>query len=314
MRRIILVPGNFIKEKKNKGIDIYVSLLDLGIVPAATVEAEYGNFVLEGTYKTLAHHAPGWSNNPPPCIVKVEPIPEHIAGDIIVSHLDLDAIGGCLALVGEKPQDDSFWEAAAFIDLNGINRLSKLSSKIQDQLNAFYAWKQKQPLSYFSEITEVTNHVINASKVLEQIIKYDPNNGEQDWKIRELIQTGKNWYSKLSERVGQSLVFENEYLRVFKSEKNTYTASSYFSPKFERIVKATITYNTNTKALTLAFEDGGKEYKADKIMQELFGEDAGGHAGISGSPRGQAMTEEDFKLLWLHVDTLLQSNYQSILL
>ena len=33
----------------------------------ATVEAEYGDIVIEGTVITLAHHVRKYKHNPPPC-------------------------------------------------------------------------------------------------------------------------------------------------------------------------------------------------------------------------------------------------------
>lgn len=194
MRRIILVSGSFIKENIDKDVKINAALFKLGIFPLATVEVEYGNFVLEGSYATLAHHVSGWSHNPPPCIAEVDPIPETLSGDIIISHLDLDAIGGCLALCGMKPQDDSFWEAAAFIDINGVHHLPKLPQKIQDQLNAFYTWKQNQAWPYFLEITDVTMLVRNASAILREIFQYNPNLDDPDSKSQKLIQRGRDWY------------------------------------------------------------------------------------------------------------------------
>ena len=43
--------------------------------------------------------------------------------------------------------------------------------------------------------------------------------------------------------------------------------------------------------------DGGKRVSAKELVQELWGNEAGGHTGIAGSPRGQEMTEKDMKQL-----------------
>ncbi|HHU53199.1 MAG TPA: hypothetical protein GXZ43_03870 [Clostridiaceae bacterium] len=58
----------------NKDVQGNEALFKLGIIPLATVEAEYGNYVLEGSYVTLAHHVSGWSHNPIPCITEINPI------------------------------------------------------------------------------------------------------------------------------------------------------------------------------------------------------------------------------------------------
>lgn len=298
MIRIILVPGNFISDNLANVKNIRLALNVLDINPVASVEAEYGNFVLEGTMVTLAHHAKEWRHNPPPCIVEVDPLPQDVAGDIIVSHLDLDTIGGCLTLCGNKPEDDNFWNAAAYIDLHGIHHLPDLAVQVQDQLNAFYAWKQKQSWPYFSEISDVTEHVARAAVTIVDIIKND----------KKLIEAGKTWQSEIESRLESSLLCENSQLRIFRPDGNVFTASSYYSPQYERIVKSTISFNTNTQTLTLAFEDGGKEFSASEIMQKLFGSGAGGHPGIAGSPRGQSMTEIEFDKLCKYVNQLLHND------
>ena len=43
--------------------------------------------------------------------------------------------------------------------------------------------------------------------------------------------------------------------------------------------------------------DGGKKVSAKELVQELWGNEAGGHPGIAGSPRGQEMTEKDMQQL-----------------
>ena len=43
--------------------------------------------------------------------------------------------------------------------------------------------------------------------------------------------------------------------------------------------------------------DGGKKVSAKELVQELWGNEAGGHPGIAGSPRGKEMTEKDMKQL-----------------
>ncbi|HHU53198.1 MAG TPA: hypothetical protein GXZ43_03865 [Clostridiaceae bacterium] len=170
----------------------------------------------------------------------------------------MDTVGGCLALCGMKPQDNSFWEAAAFIDINGPHHLPKISQKLQDQLNAYFAWEKNQSWPHFLKITDVTMLVKNASIILQEIINYNPNIQDPDSISQKLIQCGQKWYSEIRVKVEKALVYENEHFRVFKPSTDIFTASSYYSSKFNRIVKATITYNTNTEVLTLAFEDGGK--------------------------------------------------------
>lgn len=95
-----------------------------------TIEAEYGEVCVQGSELTLAHHGPR-SGNPPPCVVPQEEVraalrrpcwdceyyapwlcetctglgsytPQNI--QVGLSHLDLDALGGCMAVLGLKPE------------------------------------------------------------------------------------------------------------------------------------------------------------------------------------------------------------------
>ena len=45
------------------------------------------------------------------------------------------------------------------------------------------------------------------------------------------------------------------------------------------------------------FFKGTDKRSAKEIVQELWGNEAGGHPGIAGSPRGQEMTEKDMRQL-----------------
>ena len=101
----------------------------------ATVEAEYGDECLEGTMVTLAHHGPR-SNNPAPCNTPDVPELPPFA-TVVVSHIDLDTLGGIYALQGRKPEDYRFWEAAEMIDVKGAHHIHELDKDIQDKLNAY---------------------------------------------------------------------------------------------------------------------------------------------------------------------------------
>lgn len=81
-------------------------LANEGPWPVSTVEAEYGDKCVVGRGgETLAHHG-SRSINPAPCLF--DNISGRAHGTIIVSHLDLDAVGGILALDGRKPEDEQF--------------------------------------------------------------------------------------------------------------------------------------------------------------------------------------------------------------
>lgn len=254
----------------------------------ATVESEYGDECLEGTMATLAHHGPR-ANNPAPCNTPDVPVLPPFA-TIVVSHIDLDTLGGIYALQGRKPEDDRFWEAAEKIDVEGAHHIHELDQDIQDKLNAYYAYNDGQPRQRYTEAIDVTKQIDDAYNVVNAII--DINDPEHD----KLIAAGKEWAQIREKEVEDQLVYENKDVRVFDTN-GIFCAASYFSPNQNTICPATITYNEKFKSITLAFEDGGKQLNAREIVQELWGPEAGGREGIAGSPRNVEMTKNDLAKL-----------------
>lgn len=254
----------------------------------ATVEAEYGDECLEGTIVTLAHHGPR-SGNPAPCntsdVPKLPPF-----ATVVVSHIDLDTLGGIYALQGRKPEDDRFWEAAEMIDVKGVHHIHELDKDIQDKLNAYYAYNDGQPRQRYTEAIDVTKQIDDTYNVVNAIV--DINDPEHD----KLITAGKEWAQTREKEVEDQLVYENKDVRVFDTN-GIFCAASYFSPNQNTICPATVTYNEKFKSITLAFEDGGKQLNAKEIVQELWGPEAGGREGIAGSPRNVEMTKNDLAKL-----------------
>lgn len=254
----------------------------------ATVEAEYGDECLEGTMVTLAHHGPR-SNNPAPCNTPDVPELPPFA-TVVVSHIDLDTLGGIYALQGRKPEDDRFWEAAEKIDVKGVHHIHELDKDIQDKLNAYYAYNDGQPRQRYTETIDVTKQIDDIYNVVNAIV--DINDPEHD----KLIAAGKEWAQTREKEVEDQLIYENKDVRVFDTN-GIFCAASYFSPNQDVIIPATVTYNEKFKSITLAFEDGGKQLDAREIVQELWEPEAGGREGIAGSPRNVEMTKDDLAKL-----------------
>lgn len=268
--RIILIPQYMTKEE----------LEAVGIVPSASVEAEYGDKVIEGELITLAHHIHKYINNPAPCNTHVEALSDN--STIVVSHIDLDTIGGCLALMGIKKEDNEFWKAVEFIDLNGPHHIHELSEELQSKFNAYWAYNSKNIQDRTTEIKDVTDCIIAYGDIIDRIIEND----------RELLEEGRKW-EQGKEVVEKCLVAENEYVRVFNSSEGVFCSASYYSPNMNKVIPATVVLNGKYKSVTVAFADGGKQISAKDLVQELWGPLAGGHPGIAGSPRGQEMKSED---------------------
>lgn len=253
--------------------------------PEATVEAEYGDFCIEGSVVTLAHHGVR-SCNPAPCNTKNVPVLD--SGTILVSHVDLDALGGILAVMGAKMEDPDFWEGAERIDVQGLHHIHELSQEVQDKLNAFYAVKDQQPYGRYTEITDVSDLIEVYRKALIPIL--DSSHSEHD----AMIEAGRQWEAAATAKVEGKLLRENECIRCFSTD-GVFCAAGYYSPNQKKIIPATVTMNTVHRSVTVAFADGGKALSAKAIVQELWGPDAGGRDGIAGSPRSWSIEEEQLE-------------------
>ena len=274
--RILLVPKYMSEDE----------LKDAQIVPNATVEAEYGKKVIKGEQITLAHHTKEYENNPAPCNTPDVPV---LADDstIVVSHLDLDTLGGIAALMGRKKEDPEFWKAAEFIDLNGPHNLFQVEEETRKKYVAYQAYQSSHRNPRFTEITDVTDIVLEHLEIIDRVIDGD----------KTLIQEGIKWDEETKKKIEGCLVFENDNIRVFDSPEGVFCSASYYSEKQGKVIPCTVTRNGKFKSITVAMADGGKEISAKELVQELWGTEAGGHPGIAGSPRGKEMTEKDMQQL-----------------
>jgi len=251
----------------------------------ATVEAEYGDTTVQGTVITMAHHGRN-AGQPAPCsyenmLPKVEAVG--------LSHLDLDALGGCLALMGIKPDFLRFWELASFIDLNGPHKLAEGIKKIGAgetdvaALHAFWAWSQENRVmpNRDGSVSDITREVMEAVDALRSCLL-----GEE-----EMIKAGEEFKAAGEKLNAESFVEAKDGVVVRVSPQ--FVNHLYTDPD-GTVNLAVVAFNTTTGAITVSFADkpeprGG----ALPIVQYLWGEKAGGHAGIAGSPRGKRMKLED---------------------
>lgn len=274
---------------------------------AATVEAEYGDYCIEGTEATLAHHG-SRSMNPAPC--NTPDVPTLTEGTILVSHLDLDSLGGVLDLMGEKIEDPDFWKGAEFIDLNGPHHIQELSQDVQDKLNAVYAWDATQPRVRYMEMTDVTDVVDSKKEMLSKVL--DERHPEHE----KMLQDGRDWKEKTTRAVENCLESETRYSRHFITD-STFCASGYYSAEQDNVVPATVTLNTKLNSITVSFADSGEKVSAKEFVQGLWGPEAGERDGIAGSPRGWDLSpeeiKEEFHRACSEVDNVLQQEFDKIL-
>lgn len=274
--RIILVPKYMTDEE----------LAEAGISPQATVEAEYGEKVIKGSNVTLAHHTKEYQDNPAPCNTTNVSVLED-GSTIVVSHLDLDTIGGIAALMGRKKENPSFWRAAEFIDLNGPHNLFQVEEGTREKYVAYQAYQTNHRTPRFTEPTDVTDIVLEHLDVIDKIIDGD----------KDLIQNGIKWDEETKKKIEDCLIFENDNVRVFDSPEGVFCSAAYYSEKQGKVIPSTVARNGKYQSVTVAMADGGKMLSAKNIVQELWGPEAGGHPGIAGSPRGKEMTKKDLQQL-----------------
>lgn len=240
-----------------------------------TVEAEYGQTVVIGSVATYAHHGARHSN-PPPCLVDIDKCAEATVG---LSHLDLDALGACMAILGEKPDTPSFWALAGFVDLNGINKLHQYqaSNEDLDRLNAWFAWSSVNKLYAPKDGSAIdcTSEVVRASYTLNKIIKGDD----------KLLENGRNWAKGQAELDDKTFFARVGDVVVRKSEE--------FVNHLYRGCKGCVALRYRTNSITISLDDAIDGVDCSEIAKSLWGEKAGGHKGIADSPRDYTATEDD---------------------
>lgn len=260
---------NFVVLLSNSFVNLRESLNHFD--STATVEAEFGDSVIEGTEVTLAHHGPR-SRNLCPCLNE---FPDGVEVEAVgISHFDLDTLGGILAIAGIKPEFPEFWEEAAFVDISGVHKLQNPSPEIQ----AWWAWSEQNKLfaARDGSVTDVTEFVERAAEVLNKILSGDP----------DLLEEGRMW-AEGNKRLNQESFIE-EAFGVIVRVSPRFVNHIYTTPD-GATSKAVVAYNTITGTITLSLADPIEGVNCHTIAQKLWGEQAGGHAGIAGSPRGMRM-------------------------
>jgi hypothetical protein len=257
--------------------------------PVITIEAEYGDVVVEGSQLTLAHHGPR-SANPCPCVANVMPI----HGLIGVSHFDLDTLGGVMRVDGYTPTNEferRFWEVAAWVDTHGPHQVeSQVSTEpaILAALQAFWAWSQKNRLFPPREggAVDCTEFFRQAADALQRIFKGDT----------AMLMAGAAMVAqeaKLEADSYRSLRLCNGVLVVIR-ESNQFVNHLY-KEKSGLVCDMVVAYNSKFKSITVSKRDDSVQVNCRDLVQLTWGPEAGGHAGIAGSPRNRKMNESDIE-------------------
>lgn len=249
---------------------------------SATVEAEYGDVTVMGSVLTMAHHGKN-AGKPAPCSYP------NSSGEGVevggLSNFDLDTLGGCMALLGNKPEVPGFWELSEFVDLNGPHKLAQSGASPENvrRLYAFWAWSRDFRMfpNRDGSVSDVTDKVIDGAKIVERVLADDA----------ELLAAG-DVYAKAEGELNKSSFVEAKDGVVARVSAQ-FTNHLYNAPD-GKAHAAVVAYTTTTGAVTVSFADTPTGKNAREIVQSLWGELAGGHAGIAGSPRDRRMSLADF--------------------
>jgi len=254
---------------------------------SATVEAEYGDRVVEGSVLTMAHHGPR-AGYQAPCSYLNEDVP-HDLDTVGLSHVDLDSVAGCLALIGRKPECPGFWKLAEFVDLNGAHKLSQSGASDENirRLWAWWAWSETRPqyAPRDGSVTDVTEFIYQSMGTLMHIL-------EADYRPRgaDPLKDGDE-HRAAEQKLNEGSFIENLGGVVVRVAP-TFVNHLYVMPD-GTIGDTVVALNPQDGSITVSFADEPKGTNAREIVQKLWGDEAGGHPGIAGSPRNRRMKLAD---------------------
>lgn len=290
--------------------------LDLALTVDAdvTVECEFGATVVCGRVATFAHHVPSAAHNPSPCAnSRVDRSARHIkSATVLLSHIDLDSIGGALRALDALPTWPDFWNLAGAVDVRGPHRLTNAldaigvtsrrdRASLTDALRAFWAWGRSRPRFPRDVVSDVTAEVLLARDVIEALcarlvdgvespeVDRWVSEGRMAAAAEDALESSSRRRCVASRWNGRSDV---DTVRVVCREADQFVAHLHRIGKDTDVV-GTASLDTRTGAITIALADPVPGVSCAAVARSLWGADAGGHVGIAGSPRGQVMPEED---------------------
>lgn len=279
-----------------------------------SIEAEWGDLALEepNVDLSLNHHGPR-SNNICPAEVGIKRpylIDNFKDKDkaYIISHLDADTIFGIMWLEGYlNPKDDTakkLSEIVAYSDKNGYHKAAIEYEHLKNTdigrkwLTIGYLFSRNNKVKT-GDITTIFKNIVDATKIIIE---------SKDIASSVIYQEAYYWNSKKTKNAKDSLVFVNDDMLVFKG-KHFYCDNYNL---FNEPKKVIIQYNTNTNSVLLSAYDKdtavdlfGKKGVAG-MLQDFFGDEAGGHTAIGGSPRNKYISEKDFDNFVQYIEKVIK--------
>lgn len=279
----------------------------------ATVEAEFGQTAVVGNVLTLAHHEERAGR---PCPCGLPNFPDLGIEAVGISHVDLDTLGGVMAVMGQKPDRHDwvreFWAAAALVDVNGVHKLRPewygptAPDMVRDSLNAWWAFSESEagrvypPQDGSAVEVDLSEHF----KVLQTLLAPEIDrclDGIDEWEHevycgcshwgtnletwespeREaLIEAGRTWAA------GKAALEESSYVGqagcVVVRSATDFTNHLYNHDGEDFL--AVVGFNEARRSITISLADPVEGVHCGEFCRSLWGPEAGGHAGIGGSP------------------------------
>jgi len=215
--------------------------------------------------------------------------------DVIgLSHVDLDSIGGvCLLMPARRhlvEDHQSFWGLAGFVDVYGSHRIHEANASQKD-IDAFNAWRSWSAENQFfpprdGSVGDAELFIEDAiAKLSAILVDRHP----------EAIESGRKWAKSLEDldKISfKSWIRKGSLSFIVRRTDGAFVNALYSNQGM--VADAVLSHNARTGAITLSFERPGIG-DAREIMQTVFGSDAGGHAGIAGTPRNARFEEKDIE-------------------
>lgn len=263
-------------------------------IPTATVEAEYGELCSEGSHATLAHHTTKYKLNPAPCVM--DDVEQMSNGVIVVSHVDLDTLGGITILEGNKLNHPTFWRSESIIDTKGYIGVKEIPYEDELIMKAFLGIEKTMKFELKTSdiiskdgIYDITEQVYELIKILHCLLSVD--------KDSNLMRYGLKQFDDYLKNLKLKSLYQDASVRILK----THQPQHYLIHRENDIeFRTCITLNERTGAIILS--DISEELNCCKIMQDVFGEKAGGQFRVAGTPRHKRFGIRDVKKLCLHLN------------
>ena len=275
----------------------------------ATVEAEYGDDCVEGSLVTLAHHGPRKGQRCP-CLYDNFDLGDDLRIEVVgLSHLDLDTVGGCMALMGLKFAWPSFWRAAACADEEGIHvakeRVGPGNWGMEEIYFLYHVKRIIAALSRSCRATEEPTDITSSMNLLVASLN-DTFLHEKD----NALENGRDLEEAEVTKANRSFVSMDEEGIIIRVAP--YFSNSFYQHPLGDSGDVVIAFNTSYQSITVSTREPIPGFSCRKFVQSLWGPKAGGHDGIAGSPRDRVMTFSDLSVAYTVLNMRLQGRRTGI--